>query len=55
MTFATHAYGLPESLEGQPYTLATYSLQAESDDNAVAKAASLAVGQSIGTWTEVPG
>jgi len=55
MTFATHAYGLPESLEGQPYTLATYYLQAESDENADAKAASLAVGQSIGTWTEVPG
>ncbi len=53
MNDLTFAY--PEDLIGQGYVIATYYLEASPDVDIVAKAASFAVGQSVGTWTPVPG
>jgi len=44
-----------EELTGKEYVIATYFLETEPDVNIVSKAASFAVGQSVGTWTPVPG
>jgi 2,3-diketo-5-methylthiopentyl-1-phosphate enolase len=49
----TFAYA--EQLFGQGYIIATYYLETGSDVDIVAKAASFAVGQSVGTWVPVPG
>lgn len=53
MFSATFAY--PEDLAGKGYVIATYYLEAEPSVDIVAKAASFAVGQSVGTWLPVPG
>jgi 2,3-diketo-5-methylthiopentyl-1-phosphate enolase len=53
MNDLTFAYA--EELFGQEYVIATYYLEAAPDVDMVAKAASFAVGQSVGTWTPVPG
>jgi 2,3-diketo-5-methylthiopentyl-1-phosphate enolase len=47
------AYG--EELMGKEYIIATYYLEAEASVDIVSRAASFAVGQSVGTWTPVPG
>jgi len=44
-----------EELFGQEYVIATYYLETTPDVDMVARAASFAVGQSVGTWTPVPG
>jgi 2,3-diketo-5-methylthiopentyl-1-phosphate enolase len=49
----TFAYA--EELFGREYVIATYYLETSSDVDIVARAASFAVGQSVGTWTPVPG
>jgi len=49
------AFAYAEELAGQEYITATYYLEIESDVDIVARAASFAVGQSVGTWTPVPG
>ena len=48
-------FAYPEELFGQGYVIATYYLEAEPDVDIVARAASFAVGQSVGTWVPVPG
>lgn len=53
MFSTTFAY--PEDLAGKGYVIATYYLEADPDVDIVAKAASFAVGQSVGTWLPVPG
>jgi 2,3-diketo-5-methylthiopentyl-1-phosphate enolase len=53
MNDLTFAYA--EELFGQEYVIATYYLETTPDVDMVAKAASFAVGQSVGTWTPVPG
>jgi 2,3-diketo-5-methylthiopentyl-1-phosphate enolase len=49
----TFAYA--EELYGREYVTATYYLETDSGVDIVAKAASFAVGQSVGTWVPVPG
>lgn len=46
---------LPEAVRGGDYLLATYYLELPADADVLARAASYAVGQTIGTWVEVPG
>jgi 2,3-diketo-5-methylthiopentyl-1-phosphate enolase len=53
MNDLTFAYA--EDLSGKEYVVATYYLEANPAVDIVAKAASFAVGQSVGTWTPVPG
>ncbi|MFZ5918545.1 MAG: RuBisCO large subunit C-terminal-like domain-containing protein [Chloroflexota bacterium] len=53
MNDLTFAYA--EELLGQGYIIAAYYLETTSDVDMVARAASFAVGQSVGTWTPVPG
>jgi 2,3-diketo-5-methylthiopentyl-1-phosphate enolase len=53
MSDLTFAYA--EELFGKEYVIATYYLEAGADVDMVAKAASFAVGQTVGTWTPVPG
>ena len=51
----TSAFAYSEELIGQAYVIATYYLEAEPGADIVSRAASFAVGQSVGTWTPVPG
>lgn len=44
-----------EAIRGADYLLATYYLEMPAEADVLAKAASYAVGQTIGTWVEVPG
>ncbi len=53
MNDLTFAYA--EDLVGKEYIIATYYLEANPEIDIVAQAASFAVGQSVGTWTPVPG
>ena len=48
-------FAYAEELVGKEYVIATYYLEAVPEVDIVAKAASFAVGQSVGTWTPVPG
>jgi 2,3-diketo-5-methylthiopentyl-1-phosphate enolase len=48
-------FAYAEGLLGRKYIIATYYLEADPGVDIVAKAASFAVGQSVGTWTPVPG
>ena len=52
---ASDMFRLSESVRGEDYLLATYYLELPADADVLAKAASYAVGQTIGTWVEVPG
>ena len=49
------AFAYPEELAGKGYVIATYYLETDPEVDIVARAASCAVGQSVGTWTPVPG
>lgn len=49
------AFAYPEELAGKGYVIATYYLETDPEVDIVARAASFAVGQSVGTWTPVPG
>ncbi len=55
MTMDELAFAYAEDLAGKEYVTATYYLETEPDVDIVARAASFAVGQSVGTWTPVPG
>jgi 2,3-diketo-5-methylthiopentyl-1-phosphate enolase len=48
-------FAYAEELVGKEYVIATYYLEVVLGVDIVAKAASFAVGQSVGTWTPVPG
>jgi 2,3-diketo-5-methylthiopentyl-1-phosphate enolase len=48
-------YSLPENIRDKEYITATYYIKLNKDTDIMAKAASLAVGQTIGTWLPVPG
>jgi 2,3-diketo-5-methylthiopentyl-1-phosphate enolase len=48
-------FSLSESIRGEDYLLATYYLEMPAEADILAKAAGYAVGQTIGTWVEVPG
>jgi 2,3-diketo-5-methylthiopentyl-1-phosphate enolase len=50
-----HAFAYAEEVAGEEYVIATYYLEADAGVDIVARAASFAVGQSVGTWTPVPG
>jgi 2,3-diketo-5-methylthiopentyl-1-phosphate enolase len=49
------AFAYPEDLIGKEWIIATYYLETDPKVDIVSKAASFAVGQSVGTWTPVPG
>lgn len=49
------AFAYVETVAGKDYLLATYYLEMEADGDPLQKTASIAVGQTIGTWTAVPG
>ncbi|MDL2236436.1 transcriptional regulator [Christensenellaceae bacterium OttesenSCG-928-K19] len=48
-------YCLPEQINEMDYIVATYYCEFPGDIDIVAKAASFAVGQTVGTWVPVPG
>lgn len=48
-------FSLGEAIRGEDYLLATYYLAMPAEADVLAKAAGYAVGQTIGTWIEVPG
>ena len=48
-------FRLSESVRGEDYLLATYYIEMPAEADILAKAAGYAVGQTIGTWVEVPG
>lgn len=48
-------YALPEMIHRQNYVLATYHIKLPREVDVVKKAASLAIGQTIGTWIPIPG
>lgn len=48
-------FSLSEAIRGEDYLLATFYLQMPADADVLAKATGYAVGQTIGTWIEVPG
>lgn len=52
---APGAFALPETVAGGDYLLATYYLEMEADENPLKKVEAIAVGQTIGIWTPVPG
>src|SRR5215212_8281525 len=52
---ASDMFRLSENIRGQDYLLATYCIELPAEADILAKAASYAVGQTIGTWVEVPG
>lgn len=46
---------LPEQIRNEDYIVATYHIKLDSNVDIIKKASSLAIGQTIGTWTPVPG
>src|SRR6478735_5568450 len=48
-------FSLSESIRGEDYLLATFYLTMPAETDVLAKATGYAVGQTIGTWIEVPG
>ena len=54
MRFDSFPFGRPEELN-EPAVVATYLASGTSYGEVLARAGSFAVGQSIGTWVEVPG
>lgn len=48
-------FAYPENLAGQGFVIATYYLELPAQTDIIAKTASFAVGQTVGTWVEVPG
>lgn len=48
-------FSLSESIRGEDYLLATFYLTMPAEADVLAKATGYAVGQTIGTWIEVPG
>lgn len=54
-TNAAELFSLSEEIRTKDYLLATYYLELDAESDVLAKAASFAVGQTIGTWIDVPG
>lgn len=54
-TRTTELFALSEQIRTQDYLLATYYLELPAESDVLAKMAGFAVGQTIGTWIEVPG
>ncbi len=50
-----HVFALPEEAFAREGVVATYYMECPPDADAWKRAAGLAIGQSIGTWTHVPG
>ncbi len=48
-------YCLPENIREKEYIIATYYIKLDKSIDIMAKAASLAIGQTIGTWLPIPG
>lgn len=48
-------FSLPEQLRGEDYLISTYYLELPPEADVMARTASFAVGQTIGTWLPVPG
>lgn len=48
-------YCLPENIRDKEYITATYYIKLDKNTDIMAKAASLAIGQTIGTWLPIPG
>lgn len=48
-------FSLNEAVRGRDLLLATYYLELPADADVLARAAGFAIGQTIGTWVEVPG
>ncbi|WHH57125.1 RuBisCO large subunit C-terminal-like domain-containing protein [Petroclostridium sp. X23] len=46
---------LNEEIRQKEYVLATYYIELDKDSDIIAKASSMAVGQTVGTWVPVPG
>lgn len=46
---------LPEDNNSKNYALATYYIELPKDENVIDKAKKMALGQTLGTWVEVPG
>jgi 2,3-diketo-5-methylthiopentyl-1-phosphate enolase len=55
MNLNEHVFAYPETTAQADYLIATYFIQLDAREDVLAKAAGLAIGQTIGTWTEVPG
>jgi 2,3-diketo-5-methylthiopentyl-1-phosphate enolase len=55
MDLHDHVFAYPESVVPDGYVIATYYMEAAAHGSILDKAASLAIGQTIGTWTPVPG
>ncbi|SCP98940.1 RuBisCO large subunit C-terminal-like domain-containing protein [Anaerobium acetethylicum] len=51
----TDLFCLAEEIKDREFVLATYYIQLPKAANVMEKASSLAIGQTIGTWVEVPG
>ena len=51
----TVLYALQETVQKQNYVIATYHISLPKEVDVVKKAATLAVGQTIGTWIPIPG
>ena len=49
------AFAYPEDLRDKGFITATYYLELPAKTDLIAKSAAFAVGQSLGTWTDVPG
>ena len=50
-----YVFAMPEEAFARQGAAATYYMECAASDDAAARAAGLAIGQTIGTWTEVPG
>jgi 2,3-diketo-5-methylthiopentyl-1-phosphate enolase len=48
-------FSYAEELTGKGFVIATYSVELPAQTDILAKAASFAIGQTVGTWAEVPG
>lgn len=55
MNLREYAFAYPESVTPDHYLLATYYMDTSREDDILEKASTLAIGQTIGTWTAVPG
>lgn len=51
----TVLYALQETVQKQNYVIATYHISLPKETDVIKKAATLAVGQTIGTWIPIPG
>lgn len=50
-----NAFILPEDNSIRSYVLATYYIELPSDESIVDKAKKMALGQTLGTWVDIPG